>query len=260
MSPHGAHVHAPHELSEGNTAVGGWERLMELGAALLMALATVAIAWSGYQAARWSGLQSREYASATSARAEANRLSTLAGQERIQDLLNFNRWLELTTSPTDANQSVADLYRRRFRPEFVPAFEAWLAQDPITNPDAPRNDHCIRARLEGEPVCATPVLYADAAYDTQRGGEFFNYMRFEMLVPGATKGAEPRLVGLGKLTGFWEQVGRNTDYTIHPEEILAENFALLVLDRRGLKSPEVPERIGRILDSRGTGGKGDGGT
>src|SRR3954454_17212380 len=129
MSGHGGHVHAPHELTERGTAVGGWERTIELAAAMLMALATVGIAWSGYQAARWAGLQAREDASATSARADANRRSTLAGQERIQDLLNFNRWLELTTSPTPDNRGVADLYRRRFRPEFVPAFEAWLAQD-----------------------------------------------------------------------------------------------------------------------------------
>jgi hypothetical protein len=47
--------------------------------------------------------------------------------------LNFNRWLEVTT---DNNQELADLYERRFRPEFRPAFEAWLAQDPLNNPAA----------------------------------------------------------------------------------------------------------------------------
>src|SRR5436853_7932921 len=105
-------VHAPHELTERGTAVSRQERIVELAAALLMALATVAIAWSGYQAARWSGIQAREYATATSARANANRLSTLGGQERIQDLLNFNRWLDVSTSPTPDVQGIADLYRR----------------------------------------------------------------------------------------------------------------------------------------------------
>src|SRR5213083_2134017 len=104
-------VHAPHELTERGTAVSRQERVIELAAALLMACATVAIAWSGYQAARWSGIQAREYASANSARADANRLSTLGGQERIQDLLNFNRWLEITTSATPDTDHVADLYR-----------------------------------------------------------------------------------------------------------------------------------------------------
>lgn len=128
-----AHIHVPEELGEPPKVSNPGERLLELSAALLMALATVGIAWSGYQAARWSGLQSREFATANSTRAAENRLSTLAGQERIQDLLNFNRWLELTSEPSSANQPLADLYVRRFRPEFVPAFNAWLAQDPLHN-------------------------------------------------------------------------------------------------------------------------------
>ena len=59
--------------------------------------------------------------------------ATLAGQLRIQDLLNFNRWLEAST---EDKQQLADLYLRRFRPEFRPAFDAWVAQDPLHNQDA----------------------------------------------------------------------------------------------------------------------------
>src|SRR5205085_6781264 len=43
------------------------------------------------------------------------------------------RWLEVSTQ---GNQVLADLYQRRFRPEFAPAFNAWQAQDPIHNPNA----------------------------------------------------------------------------------------------------------------------------
>lgn len=107
--------------------------MYELIAAVLLSLATLGIAWSGYQAAKWSGMQSRRYAQASTARSEANRASTLAGQDRLQDLLNFNRWLEVSTQ---GNQQLADLYARRFRPEFVPAFNAWSAQDPLHNPNA----------------------------------------------------------------------------------------------------------------------------
>jgi len=32
---------------------------------------------------------------------------------------------------------LAKMYENRFRPEFRPAFEAWLATDPFNNPDAP---------------------------------------------------------------------------------------------------------------------------
>ena len=35
------------------------------------------------------------------------------------------------------NTELATFYRQRFRPEFTPAFDAWLATDPLTNPSAP---------------------------------------------------------------------------------------------------------------------------
>jgi hypothetical protein len=134
--PEHVHVHAPHELTESHEdhgTVSRQERAFELIAVLLLSFATVCIAWSGYQAARWSGIQARNYAQASTARALANRVSTLGGQERIQDLLNFNRWLEASTA---GNTQLADLYERRFRDEFRPAFETWRAGDALNSDSA----------------------------------------------------------------------------------------------------------------------------
>src|SRR4249919_855468 len=128
--PEHVHVHAPHELGEPGEHTSARERWLEIAAALLLSLATLGIAWSGYQATKWSGLQARRYTQASAARSLANRASTLAAQDRTQDLLNFNRWLEVTT---DGNTQLADLYQRRFRDEFRPAFERWLADDPLHN-------------------------------------------------------------------------------------------------------------------------------
>ena len=132
MSEH-VHVHAPHEFSESEGGATRNERVMELVATLLLAIATLGIAWSGYQGARWNGEQAEQYSASNAARAHANRAATAGSQDRTQDLLNFNRWLEVST---DGNQQLADLYQRRFRPEFVPAFEAWVASDPVNNPTA----------------------------------------------------------------------------------------------------------------------------
>ncbi|MGH7358853.1 MAG: hypothetical protein ACRDWD_11585 [Acidimicrobiia bacterium] len=131
--PEPVHVHAPRELSETPEHASRRERLLELAAAILMALATVAIAWSGYQAARWSGLQAQRDAEANAARAEANDARTLAAEQRLEDLTNFNRWLELST---EGNVVLASLYEARFRREFRPAFDAWLAEDPLLDPTA----------------------------------------------------------------------------------------------------------------------------
>jgi ferric-dicitrate binding protein FerR (iron transport regulator) len=131
--PEHVHVHAPHELAEPGEATTPRERAFEIAAALLLSLATLGIAWSGYQAAKWSGLQARRYTQASTARSLANRASGSAGQDRTQDLLNFNRWLEVTT---EGNTQLADLYQRRFRAEFRPAFERWLADDPLHDRNA----------------------------------------------------------------------------------------------------------------------------
>jgi hypothetical protein len=93
--PEHVHVHAPHELSEPGEAVSSRERVFEIVAALLMSIATLGIAWSGYQAARWSGVQSERYTEASAARSLANRQGSLVNEQRLQDITTFDRWLEL---------------------------------------------------------------------------------------------------------------------------------------------------------------------
>lgn len=131
------HVHAPHELTQkhgdADDRPGRGERALEILAVLLMSVTTLATAWSGYQAARWSGEQSQSFARASAVRIKAQQMQTRAGQTRIDDLLYFNGWLDARQA---GNQALATVYERRFRPEFVPAFRAWIAQRPFTNPRA----------------------------------------------------------------------------------------------------------------------------
>lgn len=134
--PH-IHVHVPHELSESRgqgaperDRPDRGERLLELGAVLLLSLTTLATAWSGYQAARWSGEQSQHFARASTMRIKSQAQTTLAGQLRIDDLVLFNGWLDARET---GDTRLAAIYRRRFRPEFRPAFQAWLSQRPFTS-------------------------------------------------------------------------------------------------------------------------------
>jgi hypothetical protein len=60
-------------------------------------------------------------------------------------------------------------------------------------------------------------------------------------------GQTPRLVPMSEVDGFYEQVGWNTGYILHPEEILADNFALLMLRERNVRSPEVIQKLEGIL-------------
>lgn len=110
------------------------ERWLEVMSAIMLGVVAVATAWSGYQGARWGGLQTMKYAEATARRVESTRAGTLAGQDRLFDVSLFNQWLDATYHDETA---LANAYEQRFRPEFRPAFAAWLATDPFSNPNAP---------------------------------------------------------------------------------------------------------------------------
>ena len=110
------------------------ERWFEVATAILLGVVAVATAWSGYQATRWSGDQSTLYAKASALRVESTRDATLASQYELYDVITFNNWIN---AYTQGNTQLANIYEKRFRPEFRPAFEAWLATNPFTNPKAP---------------------------------------------------------------------------------------------------------------------------
>ncbi len=128
----------------------------------------------------------------------------------------------------------------------------------ITNPDAPRNDHWIGLQVAGESRAAIPILYADSeTYGSKRGGEIFDYLTFRFLIveyvpeTGAVKPVRDDgqlvLLSAEQVGGFFEQIGRNTRYIIHPEEILADNFASMVLGEQDLPSPRIVHRMADIL-------------
>jgi hypothetical protein len=73
------------------------------------------------------------YAQASAQRVEATRDATLAGQLRIYDEVLVNNLLNAHAS---GNTALENVFRRRFRPEFLPVFDAWLALDPFSNTDA----------------------------------------------------------------------------------------------------------------------------
>ncbi|MCE9545637.1 MAG: hypothetical protein K8T25_08980 [Planctomycetia bacterium] len=136
-----------------------------------------------------------------------------------------------------------------------------LAARKISNPDAPRNDHCIRLKVAGRDQWAIPIIFSRTPkYDMRRGGDFFQYLQFAFLLvdrdekTGTVKlagdGQRPQLIGLREAGGFLDQVGMNTGYIIHPEEILADNFALLVMHEPNVPSPEILKKIGAILKEK----------
>jgi hypothetical protein len=100
---------------------------IELVAAFLLALATIASAWSAYQATRWSGVQANSYSAASALRSESIRSSNAANAQREVDVSVFVAWLQSVANEQPVLQS---FYESRFRAEFKPAFEAWRSSVP----------------------------------------------------------------------------------------------------------------------------------
>jgi hypothetical protein len=107
----------------------------ELVATLLLAVAAVATAWSTYQSVQWRGQQAVDTSRATAARVQSSEASTRAGQQTEIDIATFTQWVNATIG---GDQRLATFYRQRFRSEFQPAFAAWTATQPLTNPNAPK--------------------------------------------------------------------------------------------------------------------------
>jgi hypothetical protein len=109
-------------------------RWFQVVTAIMLGMVAVATAWSGYEATRWSGEQSIWYTQASALRVESIRNSTLAGQDVLYDNNLFSDWLN---AYSQGDTKLAGTYEKRFRPEFRPAFETWLATNPFNNLHAP---------------------------------------------------------------------------------------------------------------------------
>ena len=107
---------------------------VDITGAALLALATVATAWSGYQASRWNGEQAKAASRANATRIESARAAGLANAQTQIDVATFIAWVDAYAHD---DERLTDFYSKRFRAEFKPAVEAWAATRPLTNRKAP---------------------------------------------------------------------------------------------------------------------------
>ena len=77
----------------------------------------------------------------------------------------FTQWIN---APAEDRQDLADFYSTRFRPEFRPAFDAWLATDPQGNVDAPISPF-VMAEYEISSLVESDALEEEAAQTFEQG-------------------------------------------------------------------------------------------
>jgi len=126
-----------------------------------------------------------------------------------------------------------------------------LSKYRITNPDAPQVDSYITLQVDGQSKDCMMILYSNRDYVD---GHFFKYLNigFLSLIGGENKSIEykadmPVIYSMEDVSGFYDQVGRNTQYIIHPEEICADNFVYTILSKKDLPDTQIIDEIRGIL-------------
>jgi hypothetical protein len=148
---------------------------VEVGATILLALAAVATAWSSYQATRWNGEQAKTSSRVNKTRIEAARASDLANAQQQVDVATFMQWVDAYAR---GETELVNFYRERFREEFRPAFNAWLATKPLKTEDAPLTpfampQYRLAAQAEaGRLDRSAEELSAEVRQDIQRASNY----------------------------------------------------------------------------------------
>jgi hypothetical protein len=130
----------------------------------------------------------------------------------------------------------------------------------ITNPDCPLNRHAIKVKYKGQEYMAMPIMYSRTerfGIDVHNNLNAFMETRLLLVKPeisgsgvaAAMNNGEPMLLKFDDVRNFRQQVGFNTNYLVHPEEIIADNFEILV---EGItpRSPEVTDKLKKVLLSQ----------
>ena len=199
-----------HELAESQhgegSASGGHDaarerhsRLVQICEAVLLSLVTITAAWAGYSAARWGTASRVDIARSSTLRNIATRDDLTAISLRNFDASTFNAWFIAFTLNSPQKEAIAV---RRFRPQFRVAFDAWLATDPLHNPQSPPGPtYMPQYKLPAQAQAAALDSAADAKFDAgnQDGLIGDNYVRITVFLAAVLF-----LVGIGssfKLAG-----------------------------------------------------------
>lgn len=113
-----------------------------------------------------------------------------------------------------------------------------LLEQRLLNPDGISHDYAIElADATGQTKHYISVITADtnSTYPEKRYFDYIDFRLYPLLPTDTGYTVQPQGVQPEAAPGFFEQIGDNTGYIIHPDEILADNFVLLVLRHANIK-------------------------
>lgn len=117
-------------------------------------------------------------------------------------------------------------------------YSDFLQHRRMLNPDGVDCNWAINVvKGDKQTALAVPVTYSRYADWKPEFPSFFAHLHFQLFEIEAAGASHWKIssantgIDLKDVKNFFEQVGLNTTYTIHPDEILADNFAILAFSK-----------------------------
>ena len=107
---------------------------LEVASAIIISVAGLGSSWASYQAGLWDGDQAAHYSRASALRVQASRVALEGDALAAVENQTFSAWLD---AKARGDEQLATFYQARFPAGMKPAFNDWLAQQPLKNPSAP---------------------------------------------------------------------------------------------------------------------------
>ena len=173
--PEGGRAEEPPEGGRAEEPPEGGRTLQELVVTVLLVVAALGTSWSSYQATRWNGEQAAAAGRTSAVRFSAARAQGLSQAQTQVDVATFIAWADANRQ---GDRDLAAFYVDRFRDEFKPAFDAWRATAPFSNPDAPPTpfampEYQLAARTDAEQLdAASEVSAAQVRLYIQRSSNY----------------------------------------------------------------------------------------
>ncbi len=153
----------------------GGRSWQELVVTVLLVVAALGTSWSSYQATRWNGEQAAAAGRTSAVRISAARAQGQAQAQTQVDVATFIAWADANRQ---GDRELSAFYVDRFRDEFKPAFDAWRATAPFSNPDAPPTpfampEYQLAARTDAEQLdAASEAGAAEVRLYIQRSSDY----------------------------------------------------------------------------------------
>ena len=124
-----------------------------------------------------------------------------------------------------------------------------IVEKRISDPDIELHDSYAEFTVNGNRQKCTMLIYSDKPYTSGTLSDYFNVGLIPLndnLMPIQENG-NTVIYSIDQTEDFYEKIGRNTSHIINPEEILADNFAYMLMQKKDLPNPEITQKIAAIL-------------